>query len=57
MTETNEEFKSMSGHIYTSKKLLTKYNRRELTDRLLIILALVFFFSTVVYIVKKRLWS
>ncbi|CAE1325035.1 SEC20 [Acanthosepion pharaonis] len=57
MTETHEEFKSMSGHIYTSKKLLTKYNRRELTDRLLIILALIFFFSTVVYIVKKRVWS
>ncbi|XP_036363962.1 vesicle transport protein SEC20 isoform X2 [Octopus sinensis] len=55
--ETHEEFKGMSGHIHTSKKLLSKYNRREFTDRLLIILALVFFFATVLYIVKKRLWS
>ncbi|GAB1606102.1 vesicle transport protein SEC20-like [Argonauta hians] len=54
--ETHEEFKGMSGHIHTSKKLLSKYNRREFTDRLLIILALVFFFATVLYIVKKRLW-
>jgi len=57
VTETNEEFKSMSGHIQNSKKLLTKYGRRELTDKLLIFLALVFFFATVLYIMKKRLFK
>jgi len=54
--DTEEELKSMSGHIHGSHKLLTKYSRREWTDRLLILLALAFFFATVLYIVKKRLF-
>ena len=54
--DTNEEFKTMSGHIQISRKLLTKFGRRELTDKLLIFLALIFFFGTVLYIVKKRLF-
>ncbi|XP_077992548.1 vesicle transport protein SEC20-like [Glandiceps talaboti] len=53
---THEEFKGMQGVIHTSRKLLTKYNRREITDKLLIILALAFFFATVLYILKKRLF-
>ena len=57
ITETNEEFKSMTGHIQNSHKLLTKYGRREFTDKLLIILALVFYFATVLYIVKKRMFG
>ncbi|XP_074643013.1 vesicle transport protein SEC20-like [Tubulanus polymorphus] len=56
ITDTHEEFKGMGGHVTQSRKLLTKYNRREFTDKLLIFLALVFFFSTVLYIMKKRLW-
>lgn len=54
--ETEEELKSMGGHIQSSHKLLTKYSRREWTDRLLILLALAFFFASVLYIVKKRLF-
>ncbi len=46
----------MSGHISNSRKLITKYGRREFTDKLLIFLALVFFFATVLYIMKKRLF-
>ena len=57
ITDTQEEFKSMSGHIQNSHKLLTKYGRREFTDKLLIFLALVFFFSTVLYIIKKRMFG
>ena len=56
ITDTNEEFKNMSGHIQISRKLLTKFGRRELTDKLLIFLALVFFFGTVLYIMKKRIF-
>ena len=56
ITDTHEEFKSMGGHIHISKKLITKYGRRELTDKLLIFIALVFFFATVLYILKRRLW-
>uniref|UniRef100_A0A8C6RLA5 BCL2/adenovirus E1B interacting protein 1 n=1 Tax=Nannospalax galili TaxID=1026970 RepID=A0A8C6RLA5_NANGA len=52
----NEEFKSMSGTIQLGRKLITKYKRRELTDKLLIFLALALFLATVLYIVKKRLF-
>ncbi|XP_037531883.1 vesicle transport protein SEC20 isoform X2 [Nematolebias whitei] len=54
--ETNEEFKTMTGTIQLGRKLITKYNRRELTDKLLIFLALALFFATVLYILKKRLF-
>uniref|UniRef100_UPI00358F75E4 vesicle transport protein SEC20 n=1 Tax=Myxine glutinosa TaxID=7769 RepID=UPI00358F75E4 len=56
LTSTNEEFKVMSGTLSMSRRILTKYNRRELTDRLLIILALALFLATVLYILKKRIW-
>lgn len=53
---THEELKNVSGHIKTSKKLLVKYERREFTDKLLILITLVFFFASVLYIIKKRLF-
>lgn len=56
LTSTKEEFKVMSGTLSMSRRILTKYNRRELTDRLLIILALALFLATVLYILKKRIW-
>ncbi|ESO90321.1 hypothetical protein LOTGIDRAFT_218017 [Lottia gigantea] len=56
VSDTHDEFQAMGGHIQTSHRLLTKYDRRDLTDKLLIFLALVFFFATVLYIVKKRVW-
>ncbi|MCJ8740967.1 hypothetical protein PDJAM_G00065170 [Pangasius djambal] len=54
--ETNEEFKAMTATIHLGRKLILKYNRRELTDKLLIFLALALFFATVLYILKKRLF-
>ncbi|XP_066278321.1 vesicle transport protein SEC20-like [Branchiostoma lanceolatum] len=54
--DTQEEFKSQGGTIQISRKLLSKYNRRELTDKLLIFLAVAFFFATVLYILKKRVF-
>ncbi|XP_037543845.1 vesicle transport protein SEC20 [Nematolebias whitei] len=54
--ETNEEFKNMKGTIHLGRKLILKYNRRELTDKLLIFLAFALFFATVLYILKKRLF-
>ncbi|XP_029956778.1 vesicle transport protein SEC20 [Salarias fasciatus] len=54
--ETNDEFKTMAGTIQLGRKLITKYNRRELTDKLLIFLALALFLATVLYILKKRLF-
>lgn len=46
----------MSSAILQSKKLLTKYGRREMTDRVLILLAVVFFFACVLYVLKRRLF-
>ncbi|KAK3084848.1 hypothetical protein FSP39_020131 [Pinctada imbricata] len=56
ITTTHDELRNMTGHIANSKKLLSKYGRRQITDKLLIFLALVFFFASVLYIVKKRVW-
>jgi len=55
ITNTNEELKGMTGHIKTAHMLLTKYARREMTDKLFLFLSLVFFLATVMYIIKKRL--
>ena len=57
VTETQEEFKSMRNLIFQSRKLLTKYGRREVTDKVLIILALMFFFGCVFYVITKRLFG
>lgn len=46
----------MTGTIHSGRKLILKYNRRELTDKLLIFLALALFLATVLYILKKRLF-
>lgn len=47
----------MQDHIKNARSLLTKYGRKAMTDKLFIFLAVVFFFATVLYIVKKRLLS
>jgi len=54
--ETQEEFKTMGTTISKSHQLLTKYGRREITDKVLIVFALIFFFACVLYIVQKRLF-
>ena len=55
VTETHEEFKMMGNLMVHSRKLLSKYGRREITDRVLIIFALAFFFASCFYVVMKRL--
>ena len=44
----------MGAVIGQSGKLITKYGRRETTDKVLIFLAFAFFFSVVFYILRKR---
>ncbi|CAK8671380.1 vesicle transport protein SEC20-like [Clavelina lepadiformis] len=56
ISDTNEELKDQSGLIHTGHRLLTKYNRREFTDKILIFLAMALFFATVLYILKRRLF-
>merc|ERR1719204_334701 len=54
--EVGDEYRSMAGVIGQSKKLITKYARREFTDKVLIIFALAFFFAVVLYILRKRVF-
>lgn len=54
---TDEEFRGIGGLLNQSKVILTKYGRREVTDKILIFMALIFFYSCVVYVVSKRFFS
>ena len=44
----------MGAHISISSRLITKFGRREIVDKLLILCGLVLFFSVVLFILKKR---
>ncbi|XP_040574286.1 vesicle transport protein SEC20 [Lepeophtheirus salmonis] len=54
--EINDEYKGIGATLGLSRKLITKYGRREVTDRVLIFLAVAFFFAIVFYIVRKRMF-
>jgi len=54
--DTGTEYRSMGGVIGQSKKLITKYGRREFTDKVLYVFALAFFFAVVLYILRKRVF-
>lgn len=53
--DTKTEMQTISSNVKIGSGLITKLNRRELTDRVLIFLGLVFFFGVVLYILQKRL--
>lgn len=55
IVKVHEEYKGLTGIVALSKKLLNKYNRRELTDTLLIFFGLLLFSATVLFIISKRL--
>lgn len=57
VAETDKEMENMSAHIQSSHRLLTKFSRREVTDSLLILCGVAFFFAVVLYILKKRLYG
>ncbi len=52
-----KEFGTMGATIQSGGKLLSKYSRRELTDKILIALALCLFFGVVFYILRKRVFK
>ena len=52
--KAKDEMADMGSSVRTSQRLLAKYDRRELTDKLLIIAGLSLFFGVVLYILKKR---
>ena len=53
--KTKHEMDTIGSNVKVSSRLITKYQRRELTDKILIGFALLFFFGVVLYILKKRL--
>ena len=55
LRDSNAEMKNISAHVDISSRLITKFSRREVVDRLLIFCGLILFFSVVIYILKKRL--
>ena len=71
IVKVGDEYRTLAGVIGQSKKLITKYARREFTDKVrteilcirlhsffqvLIIFALAFFFAVVLYILRKRVF-
>lgn len=54
INQTGEETKTMNSMIQHSSKLLSKYDRRETTDKILIFFSFMFFFACCVYVLKKR---
>ena len=52
--DTKEEFTGLGALVGQSKRLITKYARRETTDKVLILFAVAFFFAVVFYILRKR---
>ncbi|XP_071441799.1 vesicle transport protein SEC20 [Hetaerina americana] len=53
---TRDEFSNMGSLLGQSRKLLTKYGRRECTDKVLVLFAFAFFLACVIYIIKKRIF-
>uniref|UniRef100_A0A0N5AJ50 7TM_GPCR_Srx domain-containing protein n=1 Tax=Syphacia muris TaxID=451379 RepID=A0A0N5AJ50_9BILA len=68
LKSTESEFASMTTHITVSSfilvcvrnsggKLISKYGRRECTDRILLTIALILYFAVILYILRKRVFS
>lgn len=55
LKETHSNYLSVSATVRSGGKLLSKYARRETTDKILIILALILYFGVIFYILRKRL--
>uniref|UniRef100_A0A1I7ZG92 Vesicle transport protein SEC20 n=1 Tax=Steinernema glaseri TaxID=37863 RepID=A0A1I7ZG92_9BILA len=56
LQETEQQLTTMGSTIKSGGKLLAKYGRRECTDKILIVLALLFYFGVVMYILRKRVF-
>ena len=54
IVDTKDEMETIGSNVDVAGRLITKYQRRELTDKVLIFLGLVFFIGVVLYILRKR---
>ena len=52
--ETKDEYAGLGSIVGQSRRLITKYARRETTDKVLILFATAFFFAVVFYIFRKK---
>lgn len=57
VSQTSTEMTDMKEHLVFTHRLLRKFNRREVTDFLLILCGVAFFFAVVLYILKKRTYG
>lgn len=55
IVKTKEGMTEIGADIKGSGRLISKYERRELTDRVLISIGLIVFFGVVFYIIQKRI--
>lgn len=55
LRESHSNFHAVSATIRSGGKLISKYARRETTDKILIVLALTLYFGVIFYILRKRL--
>lgn len=53
--DTKSGMEEISSSIQVGQGLISKLGRRDITDKVLIFLALIFFFSVVLYVIRKRL--
>ncbi|TPX60739.1 hypothetical protein PhCBS80983_g01603 [Powellomyces hirtus] len=56
MQKTSTEYRTLSMVTRTSRQLITKLQRRDWTDRLLLLFGLLVFTLTVLSILRRRLW-
>lgn len=52
---TKNEMDTIGSSVKIGSRLISKFKRREFTDKVLIFLGLVLFFGVVLYILRKRL--
>ncbi|GMT18885.1 hypothetical protein PFISCL1PPCAC_10182 [Pristionchus fissidentatus] len=52
--KTHQEYHSQSAFIQTGNKLISKWERRELTDKILVAIAILFYFAACYYVINKR---
>ena len=55
IVRTKEGMEEIGAHVKGSSRLISKYERRELTDKVLIALCFLLFFIVVLYIIQKRI--
>ena len=55
INKTKTGMEEIGADLKGSGRLISKYERRELTDKVLIALGLILFFGVVLYIIQKRI--